>query len=330
MITITFLLAAATAATAAHPDPCRTDIYRAWSATHSSNPGGTCQAVLDNHARVIRHNRLHLGHTLELNQFADLTPERFRATHNGFARARPGARYPPAWPNHTASCPTKEQWAAIDLPETFDWRDANVVTAVKNQEQCGSCWAFSTTETVESALSICSGKPPPVLSPQELVDCTNGQGMCSGCQGGLFDCAFNYTNTVGLETNQQYPYTATNQPCASNATLKHRRVVNWTRIDTGDEACLRWHVRQGPVSIAMDAGAWQMYKYGVVNDTTCSKQYLDHAIQLVGWGKTDAGVPYWIVRNSWGVAWGEQGYIRVIRGTGTCGIDTMATRAVAC
>lgn len=286
-----------------------------------------CRVLIDN-LNDINQRQPQLTYTVGLNAYSDETRADF-LTHRAGFKGR-ASLYPPAPPNHTSACPSLEDWAALELPESVDWRTVGRVTPVKDQQQCGSCWAFSTTGSVEGEIARCTGKLVS-LSEQDLVDCTVGMGECSGCSGGLFDCAMNYTDTTGLETEAAYPYTGQDGQCANNKTQSHHHIKNWTRIDSGDEACLKYHVaRQGPVSVAMDASEFQSYTGGVYNSTTCSKVSLDHAILVVGYGKTPDGLAYWIIKNSWGTSWGQKGYMFAARGVGLCGIDTMATRPIAC
>jgi len=239
--------------------------------------------------------------------------------------------------------------ASVALPrksaegiKMHDWREQNVVTPVKDQGQCGSCWAHSAVETLESAFAM-AGHDLTSLSVQQVVSCDNGNGDM-GCQGGWYYTAWDdyMEASHGLTTESEYPYDdSTAHGSASKCdTGKAKDVVagtaptNFTWATTPcekyfcknqDEETLKANLLSyGPISVACDASEWSMYKGGVVTSSTCKNSgiKLDHAIQLVGFNE-DAEVPYWIVRNSWNTNWGNDGYIYLKMGENTCGIADM-------
>ncbi len=194
------------------------------------------------------------------------------------------------------------------LPAHFDWRDRGVVSAVKDQAQpvyCGSCWAFGTVASLESAIAIRTGQMPD-LAEQQLVSCQPSYGTCSG---GYF--AYGFYQHRGANHETDFPYQATNAACNLNA-AQHERVVNWAylgqdgREPTTDE--MKQAIRQyGPIAVTISAsGAWSRYHSGVYNE--CNTNGTNHIVALVGWDDTDQA---WILKNSHGTVWGEQGYMRI-------------------
>jgi cathepsin F len=255
--------------------------------------------------------------TFGLTKFSDMTPEEFKSTLLGYVR--------PAERSDVGVLPTTD----IDVPQTLDWRNQNMVTPVKNQEQCGSCWAFSVVENIESMYCMknqidCTTFPP--LSPQEIVDCDTTD---AGCDGGDPPTAYQFVMTEGgLEDDSDYPYTAQDGTCNFQANLVKVTITNWQyATQNSDEQTMQNNlVSWGPLSICVDAEPWQDYTGGVMMASDCSNQ-LDHCVQLVGYDMTQS-TPFWIVRNSWGADWGENGYIRLQYGQDTCGCADEATSAI--
>lgn len=222
-----------------------------------------------------------------------------------------------------------------ELPTDVDWRKhEGVVTPIKNQGDCGSCWAFSTAETMESALAIATGKPAPVLSPQQLVSCTPNPNKCGGsggCDGSIQQVGFNYTMRAGLTTEQSYPYTAKTGACKPEDIKPVAKNSGFVSLTTNNYTELVSAVaKRGPIAISVATEKWQHYGGGVFDDDCGWDQ--DHAVQLVGYG-VDAGNAYWLVRNSWDGEWGEGGYIRIKRhgeGKEPCDIDKTPQDGGAC
>ena len=188
---------------------------------------------------------------------------------------------------------------------------------MKNQGQCGSCWAFSTTGSLEGAWFIATGDLSP-LSEQQLVDCDT---VDSGCNGGLMDNGFAFAEKNAMCTEDSYSYTARKGTCkASSCTvgLAQGSVTGYKDVSTDSEQALMSAVAQQPVSIAIEAdqSSFQSYSSGVLTASCGTK--LDHGVLAVGYG-TDVGTDYWKVKNSWGSSWGEQGYVRLQRGKGGAG-----------
>jgi len=214
----------------------------------------------------------------------------------------------------------------IDLPATWDWRWRGAVTRVKNQGQCGSCWAFSVTENVESVWLIAghSNNGSLSLSPQQIVDCDSSD---DGCDGGDPPTAYQYIiQAGGLESNAAYPYTAQDGTCAFDPSQVVAKISSWKyATQNSNENTLQQNLYSwSPLSICVDASSWQYYQGGVVSPSDCGTQ-LDHCVQMVGYHQ---GSNYYIVRNSWGTDWGLNGYILLQMGGDTCGCADEATSAV--
>ena len=210
------------------------------------------------------------------------------------------------------------------LPTSFDWRDKGAITAVYNQGQCGSCWAFSATETIESYNEIC-GNGLNHESMQQIVDCDT---TAYGCNGGWTSSAYNYIEQAGgIEPLADYPYTAETGSCQFDASKINEKITGWKYVtQSADESAMQnWAYSDGPLSVCVDAASWQFYTGGVI--TSCGQQ-VDHCVQVTGWS-TQQGTPAWNVRNSWGTSWGLSGYLYVERGKNMCAIGSTVT-SVSC
>jgi len=210
------------------------------------------------------------------------------------------------------------------LPATFDWNSEGVVTGVYNQGQCGSCWAFSTTENIESMWAI-AGKGLENLSMQQLVDCA-GNGN-EGCNGGNPPWTYPYVEEYGMDTYSCYPYDGVTGSCKYNSGCIGARISNWGYITTTDDESymMEWLYQYGPPSVCVDASEWQYYTGGIITGN-CGNT-IDHCVQVTGWATID-GIVAWIVRNSWGTDWGYDGYLYIEVGGDICDIGNEVTSSV--
>jgi C1A family cysteine protease len=261
--------------------------------------------------RINEQNRQHIllgGEAVfGVTQFSDLTPEEFKAMY---------LNYIPS--NSTQPRVNVELDSA---PATVvDWRTKGAVTEVKDQGQCGSCWAFSATEAIESYYFLSSGKLLE-LSPQQITSCDKVDG---GCNGGNTETAYQYVHKAGgIETSADYPYTSgggQTGTCKFNPAKVAVQVAGYKSVARG-ESNLKTALNNGPVSVCLAAEAFQSYRSGILR--SCPGQ-VDHCVQAVGYDDSNSP-PYWIVRNSWAKSWGEEGYIRIASGSDLCHISDDVT-----
>nr|CDJ26733.1 cathepsin L-like cysteine peptidase 4 protein [Tityus serrulatus] len=269
---------------------------------------------------IIKHNlEYDLGlhsYTLGLNEYSDLTKEEFEQGMKGMKRKlnndiRPTYNF--------------MNFSNVILPDTVDWREEGLVTDVKNQEHCGSCWAFSTTGSLEGQHKKKTGKLVS-LSEQNLVDCSKKDNL--GCAGGMIDSAFEYIiHNGGIDTESSYPYEAKDDKCRFKRENVGATCVGFVDIPSGDETKLKEAVAIiGPISVSIDATKnFELYRGGILDDQECSSKLYNHAVLAVGYG-TENGKDYWLIKNSWGTSWGMKGYIKMSRNKqNQCAIATQAS-----
>jgi len=270
----------------------------------------------DNFEFVMEENAKGHKYTLSyMNEFADMTADEFGKSYFGLAKPTKMWGDLPYLGQHN--------YSGAALPSSVDWSKKGAVTPIKNQGQCGSCWSFSTTGSIEGAWEIATGKLVS-LSEQQFVDCSKAFGNM-GCNGGLMDNAFKYAEQNAICTEASYPYKAKGGSCeAASCTtgIPKGGVTGFKDVKSEDLQGLEEAVVQQPVSIAIEADQriFQMYHSGVLTGTCGTK--LDHGVLAVGYG-TLSGTDYWKVKNSWGASWGDEGYIMLEKGknsAGECGI----------
>jgi KDEL-tailed cysteine endopeptidase len=257
--------------------------------------------------------------SMSVNQFSDLTPEEFKSNFVlGIQNSKPVTSY---------GCKSFSG-SASGAPSSIDWRSKNAVTSVKDQGQCGSCWTFSATGAIEGAWAISKGQLVD-LSEQELVDCATGISYGShGCSGGQMDGAFKFVIQNGQCSYTSYPYTSgtsktsgTCQKCEPVAFMSQ-----CSDVKPSDQISLKAAVAKQPVAVAIEADTFyfQSYSSGILTDAIKCGTKLDHGVLVVGYGEEN-GMKYWLVKNSWGTTWGENGYVKIGRSDstnddGVCGI----------
>jgi C1A family cysteine protease len=258
--------------------------------------------------------------TYGVTKFSDMSVEEFKNTVLMSKPIDPNSR--------DLSRGTLQQFEGT-LPTVFDWRPKGLVTPVKDQGQCGSCWAFSATENIES-MWIKAGKATNNtinLAEQQLVDC---DWTSNGCNGGMTSSAYySIMYNGGQMSDYAYPYTAEDGSCQFAASQVVATISDWkyATITWNEAEVQNSLVNWGPLSICVEADTWQDYVSGIVTADECCGPLcqLDHCVQLVGYNAANATAPYWIVRNSWNTDWGLQGYIWLEMNTNTCGITDDAT-----
>jgi len=266
---------------------------------------------------IEEHNAKGLSYKLGHNEFSDLTWEQFQSTHMS-----------ELFTNKAPKNMNRVHLTGVGQPvaDSVDWVSKGAVTPVKNQQRCGSCWAFSTTGSMEGAYQISTGNLVS-FSEEDLVQCDhNGD---QGCQGGLMDNAFEWIQKNGICTESSYPYTS-----GSGVTGTCKKSCTPVATNTGhhdvpakDEDALKSAAASTPVSVAIEAdkSAFQLYKSGVLDSSSCGTK-LDHGVLVVGYGTdSSSGKDYWKVKNSWGATWGEEGFVRMVQGKNMCGIAQQAS-----
>uniref|UniRef100_A0A3B1K8D0 Cathepsin L.1 n=1 Tax=Astyanax mexicanus TaxID=7994 RepID=A0A3B1K8D0_ASTMX len=299
VLAVAALVAVAGAASVSHEEL----EFRAWKLQHGETYESQRKMTWLNNRKLVSQGLK--SYRLGMNIFADMDDQEYQAMFASCLRSFNRTKTHPAASFH-------RQADAASLPKAVNWKDKGYVTPVKDQLKCGSCWAFSATGALEGQIFKKTGKLVS-LSEQQLVDCSWVEGN-NGCEGGTVEMALEYVKDKGLQTEESYPYTEKEGKCRFN-----KEKVYATSVAT-----------EGPISADIDVSriTFRLYDSGVYDDPFCSSSSLNHAVLVVGYDVTVNGQKYWLVKNSWGVAWGEKGYIKMARNKNMCGIASNAVYPV--
>jgi C1A family cysteine protease len=268
-----------------------------------------------------------------LTKFSDLSTAEFKKFYlNGASMSDKEAAK--ALPKSALNIRRQVDWGANT---TVDWSTTGAQTPVKDQGQCGSCWAFSATEEIES-MTYMAGNDLPTLAPQQIVSCDTA-GNDQGCNGGLTEGAYAYViDAGGLESESSYPYIAQDTACTFDESKITASITGFSYAvpkcgfaPSCKNACqdMEAAIQVAPISVCVFAEPWQHYQGGILSAKNCAGR-TDHCVQLSGYSTDDQGNDYWIVRNSWATEWGEKGFIWLEKGAGldTCNVCSDATYAI--
>jgi cathepsin L len=289
---------------------------------------------------VLEHNAKNLSWKQGMNKYSVMTPAEKKGTLGRSKAVKQATRKDSKFKSASMNLEMKP---VKHLPKSVDWRDKGVVSAVKDQGHCGSCWAFAATATVESAVAISTGLLFD-LSPEQIAMCASNPDHCGGtggCSGATAEIAFSYLQkSEGHYEEFQYPYTSysgTDYDCQTSAvsemTSPKGMIDGYVQLPENNYTALMNAIATvGPIAISVDASVWHNYESGVYDGCNQVNPDIDHAVVLVGYGEED-GQKYWLVRNSWSASYGEAGYIKVLRTDdeeSRCGQDITPQDGTAC
>jgi len=266
--------------------------------------------------KIEAHNKKQLSWTLGITQFADLTAEEFASLYLGKVKSEGKREGTPR-----VFTPASAQ---VGADPAFDWRTKGAISPVRNQGQCGSCYAMTVVSAIEAACYIVTHNLTQ-LSTQALMDCSSSCGN-QGCNGGFLDNSFQWLVKNPLPAESCYPYQAASGTCKKTCPpIKWCKVTGFKDIKAGDEEAMLNATSKQPLALAIEAdqSSFQFYNSGVIDDASCGKS-LDHTLLLIGYG-TESGKQYWTLQNTWGTSWGEKGYLRLARNKDMCGIADLVS-----
>jgi len=264
--------------------------------------------------------------------YTDEELKSMRGIHKGamhLARAGGLLNFPKQYPSEISEDVLKA------LPKRVDWRESGIVTPVKDQGRCGSCWSFAASEAIESLFAGATGQLVE-LSEQNILDCTPNPQHCGGtggCSGATAELAFEQIMKTGIASEWVYPYTSYGgNDFDCNTKTSYARINGYVTLPSNQQEPLLVAVAQsGPIAVSVDASKWHFYDSGVFDSCNQTNPDIDHAVLLVGYGTDDNLGDYWLVRNSWSPGWGEKGYVRIRREvTPRCGIDINPSDGTGC
>jgi KDEL-tailed cysteine endopeptidase len=321
------------------------NIFKDWSSQFNKQYGIEEMAIRfmnwkENFDMVQAHNSQDLPFKLAMNDFADMPSDEFAALHLGLdvsllATSKnivddddndSDQNLTSTIENNTTE--PVDNLTSLALPKSVDWRKSGKVTGVKNQGQCGGCWAFAASGALEGLYAIKNNKLV-TFSDQQMIDCSSSYGN-NGCNGGLMTNAFRFTRKYGVELDSGYRYKASEGNCNKNAKKVVFKNTGHREVQANNPLALKQAVARQPVSVGIGASsqAVQLFKSGIIT-SGCPKD-LDHGVLIVGYDVAKNGQEYWIVKNSWGSGWGQNGYMNIAIGSqnggaGLCGINSMAS-----
>lgn len=291
-------------------------------------------------ARVKAHNSMNKGWKETINKFSHLNKSEKRKFH-GRSKGKHAAHLLSSEKSSEVPYDKSTDLPVHELPQAVDWRTKGIVSAVKDQGHCGSCWAFASTAVLESSLAKNSGLLFD-LSVQQMAMCAPNPDKCGGtggCEGSTAELAFDYVaKSGGMLEEFQLGYGAYfgNESACSvpDSAAPKLKIDGYSRLPTNSyQSTLNSLAKQGPIAISVDASNWHAYHSGVFSGCNQQTPDIDHAVVAVGYGEEADGSKYWLVRNSWSASWGEAGYIRLSREDSQelmCGMDVTPQDGVAC
>ena len=275
------------------------------------------------------YNNTKKNSTFGVTKFSDMTQDEFKKTYLKLNTTNLAAiNSTKSWYNETKVAAKKNLRFLQEggVPAAWDWRDQGVVNEIQNQGSCGGCWAFAAVANIEGVYAKRYGNLPK-FSEQQLIDCDPYN---TGCEGGIMGSAYDYLKSSGIMSSVSYPYLDMTGSCSFDEYQANSIVADYISAGTSDEEYIKEMLyTTGPLAITINANSLQYYTGGVMSVSYDECPYApSHGVNLVGYGTDEYGVDYWTIRNTWGPDWGENGYFRLARGYGLCGVNMYVVTAV--